>query len=291
MSHILRLRGSVALSAFRLDKLLESASSAVPRVSRIRAEFWHFVEAARPLEAEERARLERLLAYGPVSAPIEPQGELMLVVPRLGTMSPWSSKATDIARHCGLRGVRRIERGTAYWIESADGAALTPGERAALAARVARPHDRDGPRAPAKTPTGCSGSSSPGRSPRWTCSAAGVAALERANRDMGLALSEDEIEYLGDYFTRIGRNPTDVELMMFAQANSEHCRHKIFNADWVIDGRGERQTLFGMIRTTHEKNPRGTLVAYSDNAAVMEGASVARFYPRRGRASTATPKS
>ncbi len=124
MSHILRLRGSAALSAFRLDKLLESASSAVPRVSRIHSEFWHFVEAARPLEAEERARLERLLAYGPASAPIEPRGELMLVVPRLGTVSPWSSKATDIARNCGLRDVRRIERGTAYWIESADGAAL-----------------------------------------------------------------------------------------------------------------------------------------------------------------------
>src|SRR5262249_26306216 len=108
----------------------------------------------------------------------------------------------------------------------------------------------------------------------------GMTALERANRDMGLALSEDEIEYLGDYFTRTGRNPTDVELMMFAQANSEHCRHKIFNADWTIDGRGERQTLFGMIRTTHQKNPGRTLVAYADNAAVMEGACVARFHPR-----------
>jgi phosphoribosylformylglycinamidine synthase len=284
MSQILRLRGSSALSAFRLAKLLQSVSSAVPRASRVSSEFWHFAEIDRPLTAEDRVRLERLLAYGPASpagGPQEMRGELILVVPRLGTVSPWSSKATDIARNCGLAAVRRIERGTVYWIETADGNGLTAHERAAVAARVQdrmtetvvdRFEDaellfRRFEPAPLATVDMVGG---------------GLAALARANRDMGLALSEDEIEYLGDYFRRTGRNPTDVELMMFAQANSEHCRHKIFNADWVIDGRGERQTLFGMIRTTHEKNPRGTLVAYSDNAAVMEGARIARFHPGAG---------
>jgi phosphoribosylformylglycinamidine synthase len=112
--------------------------------------------------------------------------------------------------------------------------------------------------------------------------ASGIGALEQANREMGLALSEDEIAYLAGYFTRSARDPTDVELMMFAQANSEHCRHKIFNADWVIDGRPSDHTLFGMIRITHEAHPRGTIVAYADNAAVMEGSTVARFHARAG---------
>ncbi len=204
----------------------------------------------------------------------------MLVVPRIGTISPWSSKATDIARHCGLEAVHRIERGVAYFIVTANGEALSQGERAALMPLVhdrmtetvlvafdeaARLFDRFEPR-PLATVDILSG---------------GRAALERANRDMGLALSQDEIEYLVEQFKRVARNPTDVELMMFAQANSEHCRHKIFNANWVIDGRPEAGTLFGMVRTTHAKNPRGTVVAYSDNAAVMEGATVGRFYPRQ----------
>src|SRR6185436_16244842 len=278
MSQTIRLRGSVALSAFRLEKLLQSASSAVPRVSGIRSEFWHFVEIDRPLAAEERSRVERLLAYGPVTSSAEPRGELLLVVPRVGTVSPWSSKATDIARNCALAGVRRIERGTAYWIETTDGAPLARHERGGVAACL---QDR-------MTETVLERFEDADRlfrqfepAPLATVDilAGGMAALGRANRDMGLALSDDEIEYLGDYFRRIGRNPTDVELMMFAQANSEHCRHKIFNADWVIDGRAERQTLFGMIRTTHQKNPGSTLVAYADNAAVMGGASVARFQP------------
>ena len=279
MSQILRLRGGAALSAFRLAKLLQSVSIAVPRVSRVNSEFWHFVEIDRPLTADDRARLERLLAYGPASRSAEHRGEMILIVPRLGTVSPWSSKATDIARNCGLAAVRRIERGTAYWIESAGGNALAAHERSAVAACV---RDR-------MTEAVLKGFEDADRlflrlepAPLSAVDilGGGLAALTRANRDMGLALSEDEIEYLGDYFKRTGRNPTDVELMMFAQANSEHCRHKIFNADWVIDGHRERQTLFGMIRTTHAKNPGRTLVAYSDNAAVMEGARVARFHPR-----------
>jgi len=286
MSQISRLRGRNALSAFRASKLSQSVTAAVPRVTGIQAEFWHFTQLARALSNDETARLERILTYGPESAAVEACGELMLVVPRIGTISPWSSKATDIARHCGLEAVQRIERGVAYWFSTRDGSAPSSDERAALAPLI---HDR-------MTETVLASFEDADRlfehfQPQPLKSVdilgGGVAALERANREMGLALSQDEIEYLAEQFGRIARNPTDVELMMFAQANSEHCRHKIFNASWVIDGQpqrgslnGQDVSLFGMIRTTHEKNPRGTVVAYADNAAIMEGAVVARFYPR-----------
>ncbi|MBI2295953.1 MAG: phosphoribosylformylglycinamidine synthase [Betaproteobacteria bacterium] len=279
MSQILRLRGRNALSAFRLRKLAQSVTTAVPRVSGIEAEFWHFVQLSRELSRAEAQRLERILTYGPETGAIAARGELILVIPRIGTISPWSSKATDIARHCGLEAVRRIERGTAHWIATRDGVALSSNERAALAPLI---HDR-------MTETMLDSFEDaarlfqhfqPGPLATVDVLAGGVAALDRANREMGLALSEDEIAYLAEEFTRVARNPTDVELMMFAQANSEHCRHKIFNADWVIDGQPRDQSLFGMIRNTHRQHPRGTVVAYADNAAVMEGAEVARFYPQ-----------
>jgi phosphoribosylformylglycinamidine synthase len=278
MSQISRLRGRNALSAFRAAKLSQSIASAVPRVTAVHAEYWHFARLSRALSADEAARLERLLTYGPDSAPTEAAGELALVVPRIGTISPWSSKATDIARHCGLEAVERVERGTAYRIATRDAKPLAPAERRAVAARL---HDR-------MTETVLESFDDAGRlfehiAPTPLAAVdvlgGGMTALERANAAMGLALSEDEIEYLHRQFTRAGRNPTDVELMMFAQANSEHCRHKIFNAGWVVDGRPQEQTLFGMIRSTHQRNPRGTVVAYSDNAAIMEGAAVARFHP------------
>jgi len=281
MPQILRLRGRNALSAFRLRKLSASFIAAVPSVSGIHAEFWHFVQAVRPLSGDEAARLERVLTYGPAQATSETHGELMLIVPRIGTISPWSSKASDIARHCGLDAVERIERGIAYWVQTRGGAVLARGDRAALAPLI---HDR-------MTETVLADFDSVAHlfehfepKPLATVDVMGegMAALQRANREMGLALSEDEIAYLGTHFTRVGRNPTDVELMMFAQANSEHCRHKIFNAGWVIDGRAQDASLFGMIRTTHQKHPHGTVVAYADNAAVMEGARIARFYPGEG---------
>ncbi|MGH8622897.1 MAG: phosphoribosylformylglycinamidine synthase, partial [Burkholderiales bacterium] len=279
MSQILRLRGRNALSAFRSSRLASSLRTSVSRVAAVHAEFWHFVEIERALSDAEAGRLDRILAYGPADAAAATRGEMMLVAPRLGTHSPWSSKATDIAHHCGLETVRRIERGVAHFIATRDGGPLSPGDRAALATLI---HDR-------MTETVLASFEDAARlfehfAPRPLATVdllnGGIAALERANLEMGLALSQDEVEYLAGQFRRIARNPTDVELMMFAQANSEHCRHKIFNANWVIDGRPEATTLFGMIRTTHEKNPRGTVVAYSDNAAVMEGATVARFYPR-----------
>ena len=277
MSQIIRLRGRAALSPFRLQKLLLAVSQTVPGLS-IDSEFWHFASVTRVLTRDELQRLERLLEYGPKRKPAVERGTLFLVVPRLGTISPWSSKATDIATHCALEAIDRVERGVAFWIDRDDGAGLTDEERRALSPHL---HDR-------MTETMLASFEEAGQlfrhfDPQPAASIdvlkGGTRALERANRDMGLALSADEIDYLANAFERAGRNPTDVELMMFAQANSEHCRHKIFNADWVIDGKAEPNTLFGMIRTTHARNPRGTLVAYTDNASVIEGARIARFYP------------
>ena len=281
MSLVTRLRGRNALSAFRATKLSQSVTAAVSRVSAVQAEFWHFAQLSRALAKDETARLERVLTYGSQSSIVESHGELMLVVPRLGTISPWSSKATEIARHCGLEAVERIERGTACWVVTRDGRPLSVPERDAVAPLL---HDR-------MTETVLASLDDAARlfdhiKPVALASVdlmrGGIPALKRANSEMGLALSEDEIDYLHEQFKRAGRNPTDVELMMFAQANSEHCRHKIFNASWVVDGKPQEHSLFGMIRATHQKSPRGTVVAYSDNAAIMEGARIARFYPRDG---------
>jgi phosphoribosylformylglycinamidine synthase len=273
---ILRLRGRRALSDFRLAKLLQSlpATFAKPSSLAMHAEFWHFVEITRALTAFELERLERILTYGPASPVDVAQGELLLVTPRPGTISPWSSKATDIALHCGLDAVRRIERGTAFWMSGISGEQARTAVRPLIHDRMtevvfATMEDADllfqrfEPK-PLNTVDILGG---------------GAEALVRANRELGLALSEDEITYLVENFTQLGRNPADVELMMFAQANSEHCRHKIFNADWVIDGKVQHQSLFGMIRTTHARHPQGTVVAYSDNSSIIEGARVERFYP------------
>jgi phosphoribosylformylglycinamidine synthase len=282
MSDILSLAGRPALSSFRLAKLLQSLAAArsAHRVAAINATFAHFVEVSRPLGADERATLERLLTYGPeASAATAAANATFLVVPRPGTLSPWSSKATDIARNCGLAAVTRIERGVVYDIATRDGTPLTDADRAALLPLL---HDRmiesvftdmaDAAKLFAHFP------------PRPLTSIAllaeGRAALERANVALGLALAPDEIDYLDTRFRALGRDPTDVELMMFAQANSEHCRHKIFNAQYIVDGVAQPHSLFGMIRETHKAHPQGTVVAYADNSAVMEGATVSRFYPR-----------
>ncbi|TAK69093.1 MAG: phosphoribosylformylglycinamidine synthase, partial [Betaproteobacteria bacterium] len=271
MAEILKLRGSPALSAFRLEKLHARLAEIAPGARIAGAEFRHFVETSHPLDARERAVLDQLLVYGEPAPPAPPAGELYLVVPRLGTISPWSSKATDIARQCGLPAVERIERGVAYF------AAGASGRRAELAALL---HDR-------MTETVLDSLDQAERlfrhvEPRPLASidvlARGRAALEEANRTMGLALSADEIDYLLEHFRAIGRDPTDAELTMFAQANSEHCRHKVFNASWVIDGVAEAHTLFGMIRETEKANPQGTVLAYSDNSAIMEGREIERFY-------------
>ncbi len=270
-----RLRGTPALSAFRRDKLLAALRRRLPAVSDVYAEYVHFIDWDGAPTSHDRAVLDRLLAYGPRMPEHHLEGEpTFLVTPRPGTVSPWSSKATDIAHNCGLK-LRRIERGVAWY--------LTPAELAAEDLARLRPlvHDRM-TEAVLDTADPAVLFARAGPPPLATVDllGSGRAALEQANRALGLALSEDEIDYLADSFARLERNPSDVELMMFAQANSEHCRHKIFNADWIIDAMPQALSLFAMIRNTHRHSPEGILSAYSDNAAVMQGGyGAGRFFP------------
>ncbi len=231
------------------------------------------------LNAEEREVLDRLLTYGPRrSRRKNSAGTLFFVVPRLGTISPWASKATDIAHNSGLEKVRRIERGTAWWVMTEDGATLAAEVRRGVAALL---HDRmtetvldsleDGPR--------LFEAHEPRRLRHIDVIDRGEVALAAANTDLGLALAPDEITYLVNRFRGLGRDPTDVELMMFAQANSEHCRHKIFNASWTIDDEPAERSLFSMIRNTHDAHSVGVLSAYVDNASVIAGSRAGRFFP------------
>ncbi len=283
MSQILSLRGRNALSGFRVTKLTEALTRAGLHPVSITAEFHHFASITRALGSTERGVLERILTYGPAVTEAASQGELLLVVPRLGTISPWASKASDIARQCGLDVIERIERGTAWRVAKDGGAALTAQDRELLLPLI---HDRmtETVLSELAQANGLFRQVEPQPLTTVDVLKGGIAALQSANRSMGLALSEDEIEYLCSNFTRIERNPSDVELMMFAQANSEHCRHKIFNADWVIDGKAQDKSLFAMIRHTHAQHPQGTVVAYSDNSSIIEGARVKRFYPGKGGA-------
>lgn len=274
---MLQLRGAPALSAFRSQKLLNQLQAVSASITGIYAEYLHLADINTPLNSEQTQVLEALLNYGPTSEQHQPNGTLFLVVPRLGTQSPWSSKATDIAHNCGLTEVLRLERGLAYYLQST--ASLTTAEQAAVASLL---HDR-------MTETLLTSIEDAKQlfrheSPRPLASVdilgGGREALVKANTDLGLALADDEIDYLVTSFTNLGRNPNDVELMMFAQANSEHCRHKIFNADWTIDGEDSPHSLFGMIRNTHKLSPEGVLSAYSDNASVIEGYTAPRFFPQ-----------
>ncbi len=280
MPEILALRGRAALSPFRIAKLRAVLDEGHPghRIAALSARYWHFAEIRRPLRDDERTTLDRLLTYGPADQGGGADGISLVVVPRPGTISPWSSKATDIARNCGLDGVARIERGIAFDVATVDGGLLSAADRAALLPLV---HDRMTEAVLDDLESARSLFAHVAPRPMTTVAlqARGRGALEEANRDLGLALTPDEIDYLVDAFGRLGRDPTDVELMMFAQANSEHCRHKIFNAAWRIDGVDAPQSLFGMIRATHAAHPKGTIVAYEDNASVIEGAIVERFHP------------
>lgn len=273
-SVILKLSGGDALSAFRAQRLLPVLRAAAPGVTAVSASYVHFVASTRELTADEIQRLEALLDYGD-PAKADAEGTEFLTVPRLGTISPWASKATDIVHNCGIDAVERLERGVSYRVAGT----MTDAEKAAVAKclfdRMTETVLADG------TDPAVLFTDVPGKPMAVVdVKAGGRAALEKANGEMGLALSEDEIAYLVEAFTKQGRNPTDVELMMFAQANSEHCRHKIFNAEFTIDGVKQEKTLFGMIRETHKKSPRGTIIAYSDNAAVFEGPTVPRLYTR-----------
>ena len=270
------LRGNPALSSFRSERLLKVLQQQVTGVTGVYADFMHFARLTAPLTSEEQGILQRLLRYGPGIEARDPVGQLFLVVPRPGTISPWSSKATDIAHNCSLGQVQRLERGIAYYVqmEGEPGAEALDRmgdilhdpmtETVLYSLEAAECLFREAEPRPLTT---------------VAVMAEGRAALEVANTDLGLALAEDEIDYLVDNFTRLQRDPTDVELMMFAQANSEHCRHKIFNASWDIDGEAQEKSLFGMIRNTWEMHSDGVLSAYKDNAAVITGSRAGRFFP------------
>ncbi|MEO9332539.1 phosphoribosylformylglycinamidine synthase [Pseudomonas guguanensis] len=271
---MLILRGAPALSAFRHGKLLEQLTSKVPAVTGLYAEFAHFADVTGVLNADEEQVLARLLKYGP-SVPVqEPSGKLFLTIPRFGTISPWSSKASDIARNCGLAKVQRLERGIAYYVSGE----LNEADSAAVAALL---HDRMTQLVLGALEDAAALFSHAQPKPLTAVDVlgGGRAALEQANQDLGLALAEDEIDYLVKSFNDLGRNPHDIELMMFAQANSEHCRHKIFNASWDIDGESQDKSLFGMIKNTYQMHSEGVLSAYKDNASVIEGFTAGRFFP------------
>jgi len=284
--------GGSALSEFRARQLLPKLQAVDPRIEGIAARFVHLVVTDGALDAAGRERFEALLSYGePFEAPAAKASAAVVVTPRLGTVSPWASKATDIAHNCGLA-LRRVERVTQYHLKLKapllGKAPVLEGE--ALAAAAGPLHDRMTESVLATVDQAASLFSELPAQPMATVDvlAQGRAALEAANTGFGLALAEDEIDYLVDAFTRLGRNPSDVELMMFAQANSEHCRHKIFNADFTIDGAAQPQSLFSMIRHTERQNPQHTVIAYADNASVMEGGEVERFIPR-GADAAGTP--
>jgi len=278
---MLILPGSNALSAFRSQRLLSKLQELDPAIVGISGRYLHFIDAATPPSPDETGRLQALLTYGDVFDG-NAEGERFVVIPRFGTISPWASKATDIARNCGMTHIHRIERGVAYYVQVKSGLLGGVKKLADAAAVAALLHDRmteNVLRAPEEA-AGLFGELQARPLAFVDVLGGGKAALQQANTELGLAMSDDEIDYLVDAFTQAQRNPTDVELMMFAQANSEHCRHKIFNADWTIDGEKQDKSLFGMIKNTHQLAPRGTVVAYSDNSSVIEGASISRFYPR-----------
>jgi phosphoribosylformylglycinamidine synthase len=280
--HLHCFEGGNALSAFRSQALLSRLQAVVPRVKAVQARFVHWVSSEQALDATQQARLAELLTYGD-AAPTSQPGALVVVTPRLGTLSPWASKASDIAHNCGFA-VHHVERTSEFtlMLDKPLLGSAKPLSEAEWQACAAVLHDRmtesvlrsrddarhlfDGKEAQPLARVDLLGE--------------GRGALERANTDWGLALSLDEIDYLVDAFVnKLGRNPSDVELMMFAQANSEHCRHKIFNASFVIDGEAQPLSMFGMIRNTEKLNPQGTVIAYADNAAVMEGAAIQRWVP------------
>jgi len=263
---ILRLPGPPALSTFRIEKLLTQLQAIVPAVAGVTARYEHIADLTTDLSPEEAQVLQELLHYGPAYDVAAQPGKSILIVPRLGTISPWSSKATDIANNCGLAKVRRIERGMVITVAGD----LTDEQITQLLPVL---HDR---MTEAVLPDDAGvaklfATHEPTPMQHVAVLTEGRPALEAANAQLGLALSADEIGYLVDVFTKSQRNPTDAELMMFAQANSEHCRHKIFNATWTVDGEEQDESLFQMIRSTHKAAPDGVLSAYSDNCAVIEG--------------------
>ncbi|MBT4606126.1 MAG: phosphoribosylformylglycinamidine synthase, partial [Thiotrichales bacterium] len=277
---MLMIQGGPALSRFRVEKMVCQLAEAVPAVKGVTTQWLHFVDLHSALSDAQQTILNRLLEYGPSHHDTVVTGRQWVVVPRLGTISPWATKATDIANNCGLEQVHRIERGILWGIELDE--ALDEKSEATLLSLI---HDRmtEAVLESADDAEVLFTTTEPAPLISVDILGGGHAALEQANGELGLALAEDEIDYLVENFRTMGRNPNDIELMMFAQANSEHCRHKIFNADWIIDGQSREETLFGMIRDTHHNNSEGVLSAYKDNAAVIAGSRGERFFPKGGK--------
>ena len=285
MSTLMHFEGGNALASHQVLALLPKLQAINPRITGVHARFDHWVVLAQPLPQSDLDKLAALLTYGDAyTGPSE--GELIVVAPRLGTVSPWASKATDIAHNCGLA-IRRVERVTEYRLTVKAGVIgalmggakpLAPQDRDAIAALL---HDRMTESVlPSRQAARHLFDDKQGAPMAHVdVLGQGRAALEAANTEFGLALSDDEIDYLVTAFTGLKRNPTDVELTMFAQANSEHCRHKIFNAQFTIDGQAQDLSMFGMIRNTEKLNPQHKVVAYSDNASVMEGHAIERWMP------------
>lgn len=271
---MLILRGAPALSEFRVNKILARCQQAQLPVTNVYAEYTHFADLISPLSSAEHTKLEKLLTYGPTIAEHTPAGKLILVTPRPGTISPWASKATNIAQNCGLELVHRVERGIAYYIEGELNA-----EQLNQVAQLLHDRMTEATHNELAAAAKLFRNDPPSEMSSVDILGGGRDALAKANIEQGFALADDEIDYLVENFTKLGRNPNDIELFMFAQANSEHCRHKIFNADWTIDGVEQPKSLFKMIKNTFEHNPKNVLSAYKDNAAVMKGSKAGRFFP------------
>ena len=276
MSVVSYLRGVSALSGFRVEKLLQKAAALGLPQADLKSEFWYFVHSTADLDGAAVEKMQALLEAKRVeNVPQVSEGlHLFLITPRIGTISPWSSKSTDIAHNCGLDGVERIERGMAVYVSGS----LHGNERAQWASLL---HDRmtESVLPDFQSAEQLFAAHEDQSFDTVDVLGGGRAALEAADKNMGLALSSDEMDYLLENYRALNRNPSDVELMMFAQANSEHCRHKIFNADFILNGEKQEKSLFRMIRDTHEASPQGTVVAYKDNSSVIEGAEIERFYP------------
>ena len=277
---IIHIAGGPAYSKFRKEKLLEKLQTVNPQIKDIHSEYLHIVWCEKKIAASEKDTLEKILHYGPKAQVLDFKDNSIITIPRPGTISPWASRATDIANHCGLHDIKRIERAVAVYIELKNGALLSEDQKKVLALYL---HDRMTEVSIFNLDDAKALFSHLAPKPIQYAEMLehGKKVLNDFNKNLGLALSEDEIDYLFNYFTSIKRNPTDVELMMFAQANSEHCRHKIFNADWIVDGEKQSKSLFGMIKNTHQLHPGNTVVAYSDNSSIVEGAKINRFYPNQ----------
>ncbi|MDH5631205.1 MAG: phosphoribosylformylglycinamidine synthase, partial [Gammaproteobacteria bacterium] len=255
---MLILRGAPAFSHFRIQKILSEGKKSVPDLHRVYAEFVHFADTNSTLTESKIDVLNKLLTYGPKAAAGETKGAFVLVVPRQGTISPWSTKATDIAHNCGLSEINRIERGISWYLQNEEGKPLTDEQVQALLPLL---HDRmmDSVFFELNAAEVLFQKETPKPLTHVDILSGGREALVVANSSLGLALADDEIDYLVERFIELNRNPSDVELMMFAQANSEHCRHKIFNASWTIDGKDKPNSLFKMIKNTYQQNSEGVL--------------------------------